>query len=599
MATTGTNSAVGKLTRISGPMISANGMLGVSMGEIVRVGKMGLIGEVIRIDKDTIFAQVFEDTSGMYLGEEVIPTGEPLSVELGPGLLGSTYDGIQRPLITLQQQSGDFIDRGLTAVALDRSKKWVFKPLKHVGDKVVGGDVIGTVQETEHLVHKILVPPRVSGTIQSIVGEGQYTIEQPVAKLDNGQDLKLYHTWPVKRQRPVAKRLGSNELFATGQRVLDFLFPISLGGSAIVPGGFGAGKTVVEQSLSKFCNADIIVYVGCGERGNEMADVLDEFPHLEDPKFGGPLMNRTILVVNTSNMPVAARDASVYTGITLAEYYRDQGYNVALMADSTSRWAEALREISSRLEEMPGEEGYPTYLAARISEFYERAGRAVAAGSDASGDNARVGSVTVVGAVSPPGGDFSEPVTQTSMRVAGGLWALDSALAYSRHYPSVNWNRSYTLYKNELDGWFEKNAPKGWAGFRQRIATLLQRDAELQEVVQLVGPDALQDHERLILDVSRMIREFFLQQNAYSANDAYCSLEKAAGIVEAILTYYDESHRILDSGIMLARVQELPAREEVGRMREVNSNDYPAHKDKVIANMKSIMAELAAATRGN
>jgi len=592
--TTTTEAITGELTLISGPMISASGMLGVGMGEILRVGNMNLMGEVIRIDGDTVFAQVFEDTGGMYLGEPVVSTGLPLSVELGPGLLSSTFDGIQRPLITLQQASGDFIDRGLTAVALDRSKKWKFTPAAKVGDRVVGGDLLGTVPETEHLDHKVMVPPNVSGTIQSIAGAGEYTVEEVIATLEDGTQLKLMHPWPVKRPRPYHEKQGSDELFLTGQRVLDCLFPVALGGSAIVPGGFGAGKTVVEQSLSKYCNADIIVYVGCGERGNEMADVLDEFPHLTDPKTGGPLMDRTVLVVNTSNMPVAARDASVYTGITLAEYYRDQGYNVALMADSTSRWAEALREISSRLEEMPGEEGYPTYLAARISQFYERAGRVICAGTQPENRaDARTGSVTVVGAVSPPGGDFSEPVTQTSMRVAGGLWALDSALAYRRHYPSVNWNRSYTLYLKELSPWFEKHAPAGWMELRQRIATTLQKDAELQEVVQLVGPDALQDAERLVLEVSRMIREVFLQQNAFSDNDAFCSLEKNAGLQEALMSFFDESKKLLDQEISLQRILDLPVREDVARLRDQPNDGFTAKKEETIAAMKKALAALA------
>ena len=585
----------GALARVSGPMISASGMLGVSMGEIVTVGNMRLMGEVIRIDGDTVFAQVFEDTSGMMLGEPVVSTGMPLSVELGPGLLHSTYDGIQRPLITLKNASGDFIGRGLTAVALDRDKKWEFTPVARVGQKVQGGDVLGTVPETNATLHKVLVPPTASGVIKSIVSGGSFTVTEVIATLEDGTELMMMHKWPVKRPRPVAAKLPCDELFLTGQRVLDCLFPIALRGSAIVPGGFGCGKTVVEQSLSKYSNADIIVYVGCGERGNEMADVLDEFPHLKDPKTGDSLMNRTVLVVNTSNMPVAARDASVYTGITLAEYYRDQGYQVALMADSTSRWAEALREISSRLEEMPGEEGYPTYLTARISEFYERSGRVVCQGSDSANvDERRTGSITIVGAVSPPGGDFSEPVTQTSMRVAGALWALDSKLAYSRHYPSVNWNRSYTLYNNELNPWFDKNAPKGWLASRQGIASLLQRDAELQEVVQLVGPDALQDQERLVLDVSRMIREVFLQQSAFSDNDATCTLEKNFGLQQALIAYYDEGKRVLDNNIPLTRVQALPAREEISRLKEEPNDGFASKVEATLQKMRQAMAELIA-----
>ena len=583
----------GSLIRISGPMIVADGMLGVSMGEIVQVGNMKLMGEIIRIEGDTAFAQVFEDTQGMYLGEPVVATDEPLSVELGPGLLGQTYDGIQRPLITLKNMSGDFIDRGLTAVALDREKKWAFTPAVTTGSEVNGGDVLGTVPETPTLQHRVMVPPGMKGRIRSIKPAGEYLVTDVIATLDTGAELKLMHTWPVKRPRPVVRKLRGDELFVTGQRVLDSLFPIPLGGSAIVPGGFGCGKTVVEQALSKFCNADIIVYVGCGERGNEMADVLDEFPHLTDPKTGGPLMDRTVLVVNTSNMPVAARDASVYTGITLAEYFRDQGYNVALMADSTSRWAEALREISSRLEEMPGEEGYPTYLSARIAEFYERSGRVVCMCTEKENEEARIGSVTVVGAVSPPGGDFSEPVTQTSMRVAGALWALDSTLAYRRHYPAVNWNTSYTLYFGDLNEWFEKNAPKGWNDLRQRLGALLQRDAELQEVVQLVGPDALQDGERLILETARMVREVFLQQNAFSDNDAFCDLDKSAGLQNAILEFYEASSKLLQGGVSLNRIMQLPARESISRLRDEPNEGFTAKQQTVLDNMRASMAELA------
>ncbi|GMU93795.1 MAG: V-type ATP synthase alpha chain [Candidatus Hydrogenedentota bacterium] len=584
---------IGSLTRISGPMIAASGMLGVAMGEILRVGRLGLMGEVIRIDGETIFAQVFEDTSGMYLGEPVEPLGKPLSVELGPGLLGSTYDGIQRPLKTLQSQSGDFIGRGLTAEALDRKKKWAFTPKAKVGQAVVSGDILGTVPETRTIEHRILVPPGKQGTIKSVAGAGEYTVEDVIAELEDGTKLTMMHTWPVKRPRPVYTKLRCDRPFLTGQRVLDCLFPIALGGSAIVPGGFGTGKTVVEQTLSKYCNADIIIYVGCGERGNEMADVLDEFPHLKDPKTGDSLMNRTVLVVNTSNMPVAARDASVYTGITLAEYYRDQGYDVAIMADSTSRWAEALREISSRLEEMPGEEGYPTYLASRISEFYERSGRVVCACSEAGSENERYGSLTIVGAVSPPGGDMSEPVTQTSQRVAGALWSLDAALAYRRHYPSLNWNRSYTLYFSELDPWFESNAPKTWMQNRQAIQNLLQRDAELQEVVQLVGPDALQDQERLILEVARMIREVFLQQNAFSDNDAYCSLEKGCALLDAVLEFYETSKRVLEQGVTLNRIMELPVRENISRLREESNESIAERQKTVLEDMRRVLADLA------
>ena len=584
---------VGKLTRISGPMIAADGMLGVSMGEIVRVGKLGLMGEVIRIDGDTAYAQVYEDTSGMFLGEPVEALGAPLSIELGPGLLSQTYDGIQRPLIDLQDQAGDFISRGLTSDPLDYEKKWAWTPDAAVGQEVTGGDILGHVPETEFLNHYVMVPPNVSGKVAEVKGAGDYNVKEVVAKLDDGTELTMTHQWPVKLPRPFKNKLPSTEPFVTGQRVLDMLFPVALGGSAIVPGGFGTGKTVVEQQISKFCNADIIVYVGCGERGNEMADVLDEFPELSDPKTGGPLMNRTILVVNTSNMPVAAREASVYTGITLGEYYRDQGYSVAMMADSTSRWAEALREISSRLEEMPGEEGYPTYLSARTAEFYERTGRVHCIGSASEGEDGRSGSLTLVGAVSPPGGDFSEPVTQNSMRVAGGLWALDARLAYSRHYPSVNWNMSYSLYFPELQAWFQENAPAGWGERRQQAVDLLQRDTELQEIVQLVGPDALQDQERLILEFARMLKESFLQQNAFSDDDAYSSLEKTGGLLDALLLFYEECQAALDKGADLATLLASPSREAVARLREQNPDGFTAKKDAVVAEMKSAIQGLA------
>ncbi len=588
-----TNDAItGKLSLISGPMIGASGMLGVSMGEMVRVGEMGLIGEVIRIDRDTVYAQVFEDTQGMMLGEPVVSLGLPLSVELGPGLLGSVFDGIQRPLESLRLQSGNFISRGLTAPALDRAKKWRFVPAAKAGDAVTGGDILGTVQETPAFTHRILVPPTKKGVLASVAPEGDYTIEETVAVLEGGEKLTMMHPWPVKRPRPVLRTLPSDQPFITGQRVLDCVFPIAQGGAAVVPGGFGTGKTVVQQTLAKFCNADIIVYVGCGERGNEMADVLDDFPKLTDPKTGDSLMNRTILVVNTSNMPVAAREASVYSGITLAEYYRDQGFSVAIMADSSSRWAEALREISSRLEEMPGEEGYPTYLSARIAEFYERTGRVACIGTPGDG-GPRTGSLTLVAAVSPAGGDFSEPVVQNSLRVAGAFWGLDAALAYRRHYPAINWNISYTLYLEMLDPWFRANAPKGWMENRQRMMELLQRDSEVQEIVQLVGPDALQDSERLILETGRMLREVFLQQNAFSDNDAFSSLEKTGGLLGVLLEFHDLCHKALEQGVTLNRLSALPVREDVARLRNLSNDDFAAGLAAVAERMRADIAGAA------
>lgn len=585
----------GKLALISGPMIGASGMLGVGMGEMIRVGHKGLIGEVIRIKADTVYAQVFEDTQGMMVGEPVVSMGMPLSVELGPGLLGSVFDGIQRPLETLRQMSGNFIARGLTTHALDRTKKWHFHPTAPVGSPVCGGDILGTVQETKAFVHRILVPPQKSGVLVSMAAEGEYTVEEPIATLDTGEVLTMMHWWPVKRPRPILKNLPLDQPFITGQRVLDCVFPIAQGGAAVVPGGFGTGKTVVQQTLAKFCNADIIVYVGCGERGNEMADVLDDFPRLTDPKTGDSLMNRTILVVNTSNMPVAAREASVYSGITLAEYYRDQGYSVALMADSSSRWAEALREISSRLEEMPGEEGYPTYLSARIAEFYERTGCVACAGSVPKNGNApRTGTLTLVAAVSPAGGDFSEPVVQNSLRVAGAFWGLDATLAYRRHYPAINWNISYTLYLDMLEPWFREHAPRNWMENRKRMMALLQRDAEVQEIVQLVGPDALQDSERLILDTGAMIREVFLQQNAFSENDAFSNLEKTGGLLEVLLESYDLCQKAIEQGATLSHLSSLPFREQVARLRNVANASFDEARTAAVERMR---ADIAGAAR--
>lgn len=594
MAVAEREAITGRLVRISGPMIEADGMSGVGMGEIVQVGKLGLMGEVIRIDGGKIFAQVFESTEGMFLDEPVVATGAPLSVELGPGLLGATYDGIQRPLETLRASSGNFIGRGITATALDRQRKWGYTPRAKAGQAVTSGDILGVTQETRVIEHRILVPPGVSGVVDWIAPEGEYTVTEPVARLRDGREICMMHRSPVKQGRPFAKKLPMDTPFLTGMRVLDCVFPIAMGGSAIVPGGFGTGKTVVEQSISKYCNAQIIVYVGCGERGNEMTEVLSEFPHLEDPNTGESLMSRTILVVNTSNMPVAARDASVYTGMTLAEYYRDQGYACALMADSTSRWAEALREISSRLEEMPGEEGYPTYLSARIAEFYERTGRVICCGTAVEGQEPRVGSLTAVGAVSPPGGDYSEPVTQNSQRVSGAVWALDAALAYRRHYPSVNWHRSYSLYFDALKPWFQQNGPANWIGLRQQVMTLLQRDAELQEVVQLVGPDALQDNERLILEIAKMIREVFLQQSAFSKTDAFCSLAKMGGLMDILLAFHEECQTVLKREVPLRRILDLPVREDIARLRDVGNDEFAERKSAVHEEMKQALGALQA-----
>ncbi len=565
------NSVNGVIIKISGPAVIARSMSGSQMYEIVEVGVAGLMGEIIRLDGDTAFIQTYEDTSGISVGEPVVGKGHPLLVTLGPGLLGNVFDGIQRPLEILRKSGGDFISRGLTADPLDTEKRWLFEPDVKVGQKIEPGDSIGRVAETSTFTHTIMVPPAIKGTVAEIK-KGEFTVLDTVCKLDDGQSLRLTQQWPVKIPRPTKDKLDCTEPFITGQRVLDCLFPIALGGTACLPGGFGTGKTVLEQSLAKFSSAEIIVYVGCGERGNEMADVLSEFPLLSDPRTGGKLMDRTVLIVNTSNMPVAAREASSYVGVTMAEYFRDMGHSVAVMVDSTSRWAEALREISSRLEEMPGEEGYPTYLASRLASFYERAGRI-----ECLGQNDRTGSLTIVGAVSPPGGDFSEPVTQSTIRVTGTLWALDATLARRRHYPAINWHRSYTLYVETLRTWFLKNVDKAWSGLREKLLEILQKDAELQEIVQLVGPDALPPQDRLILETSRMLRDCFLQQNAMSEYDASCSVHKQHKMLEMLLAFYSKCADALSKGCELEDMLALPVREDISRLREVSEDRFNEH----------------------
>lgn len=565
------NSVNGVIIKVSGPAVIARSMSGSRMYEIVKVGVAGLMGEIIRLDGDTAFIQTYEDTSGISIGEPVVGSGHPLLVTLGPGLLGNVFDGVQRPLQMLRKSGGDFIARGLAADPLDTKKHWLFEPDVKVGQKVESGDIIGHVAETDTFTHMIIVPPDVEGTITEI-SKGEFTALDTVCKLDNGRLLRLAQEWPAKIPRPSKNKLDCTEPFITGQRVLDCLFPIALGGTACLPGGFGTGKTVLEQSLAKFSTAEVIVYVGCGERGNEMADVLSEFPELSDPRTGGKLMDRTVLIVNTSNMPVAAREASSYVGVTIAEYFRDMGHSVAVMVDSTSRWAEALREISSRLEEMPGEEGYPTYLASRLASFYERAGRVECLGKDE-----KTGSLTIVGAVSPPGGDFSEPVTQSTIRVTGALWALDASLARRRHYPAINWHRSYTLYVETLKGWFTKNVDQAWSDLREKLLEILQKDAELQEMVQLVGPDALPPQDRLILETSRMLRDCFLQQNAMSDYDASCSVHKQHKILDMLLAYHSKCTEALSKGCDLDEMLALPIREEVSRLREIAEDECDKH----------------------
>ena len=557
---------MGRIIRVTGPLVVADGMEGSKMYEVVRVGEMGLIGEIIRLEGDKAVIQVYEETAGIKPGEPVEGTGSSLSVELGPGLLTSMYDGIQRPLEKLRELSGDFIARGLTAPALPRDKKWHFTPKVKVGDRVVGGDILGVVPETSIIEHKILVPPWVEGEIVEIAEEGDYTVEEVIAKVKKPdgsiEELKMYHKWPVRVKRPYKTKIPPEVPLITGQRTIDTFFSIAKGGTAAIPGPFGSGKTVTQHQLAKWSDAQVVVYIGCGERGNEMTDVLEEFPKLKDPKTGKPLMERTVLIANTSNMPVAAREASIYTGITIAEYFRDQGYDVALMADSTSRWAEALREISGRLEEMPGEEGYPAYLASKIAEFYERAGRVVTLGSEP-----RIGSVSVIGAVSPPGGDLSEPVVQNTLRVVKVFWALDADLARRRHFPAINWLRSYSLYVDAIQDWWHKNVDPEWRKMRDTAMALLQKEAELQEIVRIVGPDALPDKEKAILLVTRMLREDYLQQDAFDEVDTYCPPKKQVTMLRVILNFYEKTMEAVQKGIPVDEIAKLPVREKIGRMK--------------------------------
>jgi V/A-type H+-transporting ATPase subunit A len=575
----------GKIQRISGPAVIAQGMMGARMFDIVRVGKEQLVGEIIRLDGTTAFVQVYEDTGGLLIGEPVVSTGLPLAVELGPGMLNGIFDGIQRPLDKIKEASGTYIERGINVHSLSREKLWAFTPNVAVGDEVSGGGVLGTVPEFS-FTHKILVPPTVSGKIKSVKPEGEYTLEDVIAVLEDGTELKMYHPWPVRQARPYTKKLDPVTPFLTGMRILDVLFPLTMGGTAAIPGPFGSGKTVTQQSIAKFGNADIVVYVGCGERGNEMTDVLVEFPELEDPKTGGPLMHRTVLIANTSNMPVAAREASIYTGITLAEYFRDQGYSVSIMADSTSRWAEALREIASRLEEMPAEEGYPPYLASRLAAFYERGGRVVTQGGDE-------GAISIIGAVSPAGGDFSEPVTQSTLRITGCFWALDAGLARRRHFPAINWNRSYTLFGDVLESWYRDNVAQDFPELRNRASSLLQREAELQEVVQLVGPDALQDQERMIIEIGRILRQDFLQQNGFDPVDASSSMTKAYGMLQMILKLNEQAGRALEAGTTVDDIIQDEVIEKINRARYVPEDEFEAYKKGVLGQLDSAFAVAA------
>ena len=579
----------GKIVDVAGPVVKAKQMKGAKMYDLVKVGEEKLVGEIIELVGDRATIQVYEDTTGLKPGDVVINTGMPLAVELAPGLLASIYDGIQRPLPKIMDMAGEFITRGIEVHAIDRKKKWEFIPKVKKNEKVKEGDIIGVVKETPIVEHRIMVPFGVNGVVTSIE-EGKFRVEDIIATVkSNGEEkeIKMLQTWPVRQQRPFKEKLPPTVPLITGQRVFDTFFPIAKGGTAAIPGGFGTGKTVSQHQLARWSDADIIIYIGCGERGNEMTEVLRDFPKLKDPKTGHPLMERTILIANTSNMPVAAREASVYTGIALAEYYRDMGYDVALMADSTSRWAEALREISGRLEEMPGEEGYPAYLASRLAEFYERAGRVKVIASED-----REGSISVIGAVSPPGGDFSEPVTQNTLRIVKVFWALDSDLADRRHFPSVNWLRSYSLYLERVKEWWEKNVAKDWLDLRNEAMALLQKEEELQEIIRLVGPDALPPSDRIILEGARVIREDFLQQNAYHDIDTYCPYKKQYEMLRIMIKFYHLMKEAISKGIEFDRLKEPKCREAIARMKTIPNEEYEEQFKKIEEEMEKEFEEL-------
>ena len=577
---------IGEITRISGPVVEAKKMFGTKMYEVTRIGKEGLIGEVIRVFGDHIISQCYEETAGLVPGEPVTATGAPLSIELGPGLITSIYDGIARPLPEIKEKTGDFIARGVIATALNHDKKWHFVPKAKEGDKLVGGDILGIVKESLVIENRVMVPPRLSGELTSLAGDGEYTIDEEIAviKTPSGAEhtIQLKQDWPVREYRPYKRKLGSEVPLLTGQRIYDTFFPIAKGGTGAIPGGFGTGKTVSQHQLAKWSDAKVIVYIGCGERGNEMTEVLEEFPELIDPYTGKALMERCSLIANTSNMPVAAREASIYTGVTIAEYYRDMGYDVALMADSTSRWAEALREISGRLEEMPGEEGYPAYLGSRLAAFYERTGRVVCIGSEE-----RIGSVSAVGAVSPPGGDFSEPVTQNTLRVVRVFWALSKRLAEQRHFPAIDWLTSYTLYGGSLRDWYRENVSPEFPDLVTEAMSLLQKEKELMEIVQLVGPDALPESERVILEAARMIREDYLQQSAYS-DDSFCSMDKQYKMLRAIILLYEKMKELLDAGILVKDMLELDAFDVIANLKWFQEQEFEDKYNQVLKDIEAL-----------
>ena len=586
----------GKILKVSGPLVVAEGMRNANMFDVVRVGSKNLIGEIIEMHGDRASIQVYEETAGIGRGDKVVSTGAPLSVELGPGLISNIYDGIQRPLEQIRLKFGSNLQRGIDVPALDRERVWHFVPAVKFGDKVGPGDIYGTVQENEVITHKIMVPPKTKGTVIE-VREGNFKVTDRIGKIkyEDGtiENITLIQKWPVRVARPYREKLPPVDPMITGQRVIDALFPIAKGGTACVPGPFGSGKTVVQHQLAKWSDVDLVVYIGCGERGNEMTDVLREFPELTDPKTGRSLMERTILIANTSDMPVAAREASVYTGITIAEYFRDMGYSVAVIADSTSRWAEALREMSGRLEEMPGEEGYPAYLTSRLAQFYERAGKVVCLGSDG-----REGALSAIGAVSPQGGDISEPVTQATLRIVKVFWGLDASLAYRRHFPAINWLNSYSLYRDRLSGWFSQNVSKSWMDYTARCLKTLQVEADLQEIVKLVGMDALSASDRLTLDVAQSIREDFLQQNAFLDIDSYTPLDKQCGILDMIFTYEDNARRAIEAGADIEDICSLPVHERIARAKTVENdnyqNEFKAIKADIAAQMDKLIAGVEA-----
>ena len=582
----------GTITKVSGPLVVAEGLADANVSDVVRVGSQRLIGEILNMTGDKASIQVYEETSGLGPGAEVVTTGMPMSVELGPGMLDNIYDGIQRPLPEMRAQSGDCISRGIDGPALNREKKWDFVPVAKPGDKVNPGDVLGTVQETSAILHKIMVPNGISGEVVS-VESGEHVVEDVVAEVKDAKGvehkLTMIQRWPVRIARPYQKKYVPRRPMNSGQHIIDTMFPIAKGGTAAVPGPFGSGKTVVQHQLAKWSDVDIVIYIGCGERGNEMTDVLMEFPELNDPRNGEPLMKRTVLIANTSDMPVAAREASIYTGITIAEYFRDMGYDVAVLADSTSRWAEALREMSGRLEEMPGEEGYPAYLASRLAQFYERAGSVECIGSDE-----RRGSLTAVGAVSPPGGDLSEPVSQATMRIVKVFWALDSSLAYKRHFPAINWLNSYSLYLDTLKPWFDENFGPEFMRNRGQAMSILQSEASLNEIVQLVGKDALSPNDQLTLEVARMIREDFLQQNAFTDIDGYSSYDRQEKLLAIILSYDKLCRDAIAKGASAVKLFEIPARERIGRAKSVPVEEYPQVYNQIQAEMEQQIEAVAA-----